>query len=316
MSNDKTTLADVQPGGRVRLGDQALSTSEGARRYVADFFATQLRRQDFGDYILTELAADFACALAQHLSAQPSPGGQGDALAEAILRMADHYAKQAEVSRRTVNEAAWLSQIAHELRIIAARQPVGEPVDDYDSAFQDVDRPPYLVDAAGIYALKSFLTVAEEFRRSAEPYIEAINEGACGGEDEVSEAFDTQLARAKEAISRSVIYAAPPAQALSQDWQHIANEWADAATNGVQWLRNISDGASTVADALACMESNVERIHQLKPPAQAVDLGQFRAVVNYWIEDCKTKPLGDERAGFIAYGERLLALIDSQAVGK
>ncbi|MFH7456686.1 hypothetical protein, partial [Pseudomonas syringae group genomosp. 7] len=51
-------------------------------------------------------------------------------------------------------------------------------------------------------------------------------------------------------------------------------------------------------------------------PAQAVDLGQFRAVVNYWIEDCKTKPLGEERAGFIAYGERLLALIDSQAVGQ
>ncbi|HHA2757964.1 TPA: hypothetical protein ACOEQX_001202 [Stenotrophomonas maltophilia] len=76
MSNDNKTLADVQPGGMVRLGDQALSTSEGARRYVADFFAKQLRRHDFGNYILTELAADFACALAQHLSAQPSPGGQ------------------------------------------------------------------------------------------------------------------------------------------------------------------------------------------------------------------------------------------------
>lgn len=80
MSNDNKTLAEAQPGGRVRLGDQALSTSEGARRYVADFFATQLRRHDFGDYILTKLAADFACALAQYLSAQPSPGGQ-DALA-------------------------------------------------------------------------------------------------------------------------------------------------------------------------------------------------------------------------------------------
>lgn len=62
-------------------------------------------------------------------------------------------------------------------------------------------------------------------------------------------------------------------QPVEQNWQHIANEWADAATNGVQWLRNIRDGASTLADALACMESNVERIQQLKPPAQAVDLG-------------------------------------------
>lgn len=72
MSNYKKTLANVKPGGMVRLGDQVLSTSEGERRYVADFFATQLRRHDFGDYILTELAGDFACALAQHLSAQPS----------------------------------------------------------------------------------------------------------------------------------------------------------------------------------------------------------------------------------------------------
>lgn len=85
MSTDKT-LADVQPGGMVRLGDHVLSTSEGARRYVADYFATQLSRHDFGDYILTELAADFACALAHHLSAQTSPGGQ-DALAEAACRV-------------------------------------------------------------------------------------------------------------------------------------------------------------------------------------------------------------------------------------
>lgn len=46
----------------------ALNTSEGARRFIADFFATELRRHDFTRYITTELAADFACALAQHLS--------------------------------------------------------------------------------------------------------------------------------------------------------------------------------------------------------------------------------------------------------
>lgn len=46
-----------------------LSTSEGGRRYVADFFARELRRHDFARYITTTLAADFACALAQHLAA-------------------------------------------------------------------------------------------------------------------------------------------------------------------------------------------------------------------------------------------------------
>lgn len=116
MSTDKT-LADVQPGGRVRLGDQALSTSEGARRYVADYFATQLSRHDFGDYILTELAADFACALAQHLSAQPSPGGQ-----DAPERCAE--------CRHTTFEVHPDGHICvHCKLIVSARQPVGqEPV--------------------------------------------------------------------------------------------------------------------------------------------------------------------------------------------
>ncbi|KWV46090.1 hypothetical protein [Stenotrophomonas maltophilia] len=97
MTTDNKTLADVQPGGRVRLGDQALSTSEGARRYVADFFAKQLRRHDFGNYILTELAADFACALAQHLSAQPSPGGQGDALRSFACEAVEYFRNRSDV---------------------------------------------------------------------------------------------------------------------------------------------------------------------------------------------------------------------------
>lgn len=47
-----------------------LDTSEGARAYVAEFFANQVRRHDFRAYITTRLAADFACALAKHLAAQ------------------------------------------------------------------------------------------------------------------------------------------------------------------------------------------------------------------------------------------------------
>ncbi len=47
-----------------------LDTSEGARAYVAEFFANQVRRHDFRAYVTTRLAADFACALAKHLAAQ------------------------------------------------------------------------------------------------------------------------------------------------------------------------------------------------------------------------------------------------------
>ncbi|MEN5204015.1 hypothetical protein ABE473_06110 [Stenotrophomonas sp. TWI700] len=53
----------------------ALSTSDGARCYIAHFFAREMGRHDFATYIATELAADFACALAQHLAAC-QPGAQ------------------------------------------------------------------------------------------------------------------------------------------------------------------------------------------------------------------------------------------------
>ncbi|AWH25768.1 hypothetical protein [Stenotrophomonas sp. YAU14D1_LEIMI4_1] len=68
MSNDK------------RSTGHNLDTSEGARAYVAEYFANQVGRHDFRAYITTRLAADFACALATHLAAQPFPAGQVDAM--------------------------------------------------------------------------------------------------------------------------------------------------------------------------------------------------------------------------------------------
>ncbi len=219
MSNDNKTLADAQPGGRVRLAtvlyDRAHDLLGGAYNAGTHGIGYSQQAMELHDAIIP---------------AQPSPGGQGDALLESLVARWRNHAKEIggsdnllcqKIANCTMRHAAELQAV------LAARQPVGEPVDDYDSAFQEADRPPYLVDAAGIYALESFLTVAEEFRRSAEPYIEAINEGACGGEDEVSEAFDTQLARAKEAVSRAVVYTAPPAPGvdLGQTFQAGVAEW-------------------------------------------------------------------------------------------
>ena len=50
-----------------------LSTSSGGRAYLAEYFATQLRRHDFARYIENMLAADFASTLAQHLSELRAP---------------------------------------------------------------------------------------------------------------------------------------------------------------------------------------------------------------------------------------------------
>jgi hypothetical protein len=58
-----------------------LGTSSGGRAYIADYFATQLRRHDFAKYINSTLAADFACALAQHLSKMRAEGVEAGATA-------------------------------------------------------------------------------------------------------------------------------------------------------------------------------------------------------------------------------------------
>ena len=56
----------------------------------------------------------------------------------------------------------------------------------------------------------------------------------------------------------------PAAQGMdAQSWadfealRHSANEWADMATNGLQWLRNIVDGISDPQQALMNLESNL-----------------------------------------------------------
>lgn len=74
MTTDNKTLADAQPGGRVRLGDQ---------RFEAWALSTGLTINDLrkleGEYVYENVRL-MCVAWQAALSAQPSPGGQGDAL--------------------------------------------------------------------------------------------------------------------------------------------------------------------------------------------------------------------------------------------
>lgn len=124
-----------------------LDTSDGARAYVAEFFANQVRRHDFRAYITTRLAADFACALAKHLAAQPSPtdtgiptspslAGQGDALLESlVVRWRAEAAGAATIDNTLCQKIANCTmRHAGELKdALAARQPVAAvPSIDYE----------------------------------------------------------------------------------------------------------------------------------------------------------------------------------------
>ncbi|MGY6085147.1 hypothetical protein ACWWU7_03470 [Stenotrophomonas sp. SM006] len=130
MSNDNKTLADAQPDGRVRLGDELLP---------CPFCGAPAERIDFGiGSAENEGGSCIACTVCQHsgpiefgfkenfvsnwnrraLSAQPSPGGQGDALLDQARKLFDELGAIADDDRCVAILAAAL----------AARQPVGEPV--------------------------------------------------------------------------------------------------------------------------------------------------------------------------------------------
>lgn len=50
-------------------------------------------------------------------------------------------------------------------------------------------------------------------------------------------------------------------------YAHAANEWADMATAGIQWLRNIRDNLSNVPDALENMDRCLEHCQKVSREA-------------------------------------------------
>lgn len=125
------TLADVQPGGRVRLGDQALRVFS-AGRWTYDGTGQSFSHEEMD-------AAAFVVYRDAALSAQPSPGGQ-DALAALVVKWraeaASHELNGLEADSIGLTVAAMRNDARHHIleaaadeleAALAARQPVGEP---------------------------------------------------------------------------------------------------------------------------------------------------------------------------------------------
>ncbi|WP_318300442.1 hypothetical protein [Stenotrophomonas maltophilia] len=122
MSNDKTTLADVQPGGRVRRGDQAHVT-------ISDDLLSSMAYAIPGAVETTDKAKAVAARVVEvYLSAQPSPGGQ-DALAalqQDYDKLLDSFNRQVEVAEKIAGRVLQQDDRIEELEeALAARQPVG-----------------------------------------------------------------------------------------------------------------------------------------------------------------------------------------------
>ncbi|WP_423178446.1 MULTISPECIES: hypothetical protein [unclassified Stenotrophomonas] len=124
MSNDNKTLADMQPGGRVRLGDAPWPEIDAI---LADAYSAGAVGLPF-EGIARRAAVRKAVAA---LSAQHSPGDQ-DALAalqQDYDKLLDSFNRQVEVAEKIAGRALQQDDRIEELEeALAARHPVGEPV--------------------------------------------------------------------------------------------------------------------------------------------------------------------------------------------
>lgn len=109
-----------------------LNTSEGGRKFIADYFRLELHRHDFADYITTHLAADFACALAQHLAARQSEQQIADA--EIDFRLNALYRDMVDSGQHNggMSGVAWDRAVYR----MASRQP-SQALDSAPSFIQD-----------------------------------------------------------------------------------------------------------------------------------------------------------------------------------
>lgn len=180
MSNDNKTLADVQPGARVRLEDQLPPLPKAGYVTGGDF------GHEAHNAFTPEQMREYALAA---LSAQPSPGGQGDARMpfEAWAKGGGFdVSKFKGIYNSLETRAAWEAWLYWQR--LATRQPVGEPVGTvhsgkYASGMPWCEVEWHIPQPAGtkLYAAQPAQAVdLGEMRKCADQAVEFINHGYGG----------------------------------------------------------------------------------------------------------------------------------------
>lgn len=231
--------------------------------------------------------------------AQPSPAGQGGALADAARRVlsdvdsGDYHGEISEATYAALEAA------------LAARQPVGE------------QHPDDLAVDAFAAAMKAKMAEARAKGRggwedpaqcTAEDLSRMLRSHVEKGDPRDVANFCMMLHQRGEAIV-----------ARQPVGEQRAALWIQFAKNGnIQFWTKDQDRA--LAESFLHARPLTAFYASPQQPAQAVDLGQFRQPVQDWLDDAQAsmEEHGDYDGVFgyaIEEGTRLLALIDSQAVG-
>ncbi|MCU1116304.1 hypothetical protein JAK73_00375 [Stenotrophomonas maltophilia] len=325
MSNDKKTLADVQPGGRVRLGDQEFAQG-----------CDELRMRTDGERsaYLEGVAEGRRAALA----AQPSPGGQDAdmrALAASIGEVAHRLSTYMPHLSEWADRARDCKKAAEVLSALAARQPVGD------------QHPDDLAVDAFAAAMKAKMAEARAKGRggwedpaqcTAEDLSRMLRDHVEKGDPRDVANFCMMLHQRGEAIaarqpvgdcSESTLYEAvgnllEAPGSWTSGYTDAFHDLRDAYSRyGQKPVRQEPVGVATVVhskhfDKTQCtfMRSDVPEGTKLyaAPNAQAVDLGQFVPDPKT-VPDCFAEDDSDAQynSGWNDCRDAVLALIDSKA---
>ncbi len=303
-------MVDVQPGGRERLGDQVICTTELRRN--AHVLVLQELRTRFTDAGSPSRTAALDAAISA-LSAQPSPGGQADARAqfEAWAESAGWYAvayrpdRDAPYALNAV-EFAWQAFQA----ALAARQPVGEPVAYIEHFADKVSRMEMTMTGLHLGIGRHPVYAAPPTQSVGEPV-------ALGETDPIPCAWSdddaSSLVTLRDALRRII------AGTTTKDAAHFLKQPG-------QRRMTIKDAQEVATAHLPYVESLVHRSQgYAAPPAQAVDLGAVREALRAaeGLATICASVDGYSREEVAASGRAMrqqfadaLALIDGKAVGK
>lgn len=337
MSTDKT-LADVQPGGRVRLGNQA----ERAR------FEEFLSRNP-----LTALCAGTAWEVWKAaLSAQPSLDGQGDAraliqrydAAGAKFRESlydDHYSDAQRVELRRELTAAQDKL----LTALAARQPVYAQGCDELRARTEGERAAYRegLEEGKKIAARQLVASNQPSGNSGELDVDGARQpvgqipaevlSAISGLAHIAKANVPSLADKHVAVIDAWLYAVPTAQAVdpSDPWRGLyspdlmpkldgTNQYHVAHPDLPEWPK-AEDEERGIGPLITAQGFAMAVVFGEYPDEEAEEV-DYCAWLASWTPDTpdgigwRLVCIQDSEDGPAAFFVRPLALIDSQAVGK
>lgn len=293
--DDNKTLADVQPGGRVRLGD--------GREPMLESMWVEIRREGDRTFprVMTKDQADAflrTCnvgplptvrPLYAALSAQPSPGGQD------ALKALDDLAAFCSDDTETVERHVAVIRAA-----LAARQPVYEGhtwISDYVLA-----------------GLRERAALPLQLRNGEVWHWQ-------GDGHDFPDSLACPVIMSADTLRALLAASQPVGEPVSEAIEQLADDVESCVSDACGYLASDSgwdDYGIYRDDAAARYRALPDRIRALAaPPAQAVDLEQFRQPVQDWVDDAQAsmEEHGDYDGVFgyaIEEGTRLLALIDSQ----